>query len=752
MKMKTKIENESKKKKKKKNYEIRYSGAKERLKIYNIEHKRQKYDSLFSRPRLISFYVVWAFIFVVSVLYAIFRCGHSYNRLIITVRDVFVSFGYYLTWFFPLDITPTVNDMPTGGVGSILPDTFEAFGERCASLWTNIWNGENFLNYISSGATHVETISKVIVIILPLILMFRLIVDMIVSSRNVDWNIKTRAYKWYEKVLDAVYYPSKRYVQDFIVFTEGHYFKEYLLVLWMCNLNLMSIIVGFIAWYIYFAKAFTFLNVYIQIYKLTVDIAIFFKTSFFALTVAVFVYLYIRWRDKVAMSILDRQEAKLNKIVADLPVAVYITGAPGTKKTSSAVNIALTKTIQYRNEALDRLFKYYMYFPDFPWVRFEKQIQLYMSQHKIYNIASIEAVYNFKLSDFTSGNNTYRYDVIKYRTVYNDGINDIGIWEALTTYAKLYFIYVIETSLLVANFSIREDYVIDNCGNFIIYDNNLYTHPVSDKTSHFAHILNYDTLRVGKMLSGNEKIRNSFEFGVLVCTEFGKERGSHLDNLVVKKSADECNVKNDLLNYKFKFSRHGGVVDNYVFVIWFLDEQKVTSLDPDIRDCCDIIRLQKTSRQKLAIPFFYIECLAYDLLRFIFKSLWLKYRHSHGNRTLQAYLVKHPVIKIILSIERQLNKYGYVTISYMRSNSGNEENKKEESMPLVALKVYKKRYATDTHKRFFRKRALDSELGFNDIPCYDSIVATEQELNMQNSFMITTMNSLGQQNESSEDE
>ncbi len=755
--MKTKNVNKTKtkrsaktKKKTKKQYEIRYSGAKERLKIYNKEKKRQKIDDTFSKARLISFRVIWAFLFIITIIYAIFKCTHSYTRLVSATWDVCTSLAYYLTWFIPFSVHPTVSDMPEGSIDSILPDSFEGFGERLARLWENLWNADNFLNYLSQGSTYAETFSKVLVLVLPLILMFRLIVDMIVNSRNVEWNIKTNSYKVYERILDKVYYPTKRYIIDFIDYTAGHYYKELFITLWCCNLNIATVIVAFIAWYIYFARAFTFLDLYVQVYKFSIDLAIFFKSSFTALTIFLGLYWFNTWREKTAMRGLDRQEEKLGKIVQDLPIAIYVTGAPGTQKTSSLVNIALTKTIQFRNAALERLFKYFTYFPDFPWLRFENQIQLYMAQHKVYNLASIEAVYDFKKSDFLSGNNTYGYDVRKYRTVYNDGINDIGIWDALTTYAKLYFIYIIQSSLLVSNFSIREDYIVDNCGNFILYDNNLYTHPVDEKNSHFAHILNYDTLRVGKILSGNEKIRNSFEFGVLCCTEFGKERGSHLENLVVKKNDDNCNVKNDLLNYKFKFSRHGSVVDNYVFCIWFLDEQKVTSLDPDIRDCCDVIRLNKTSKPIITIPFYYIECALYDILRFIFKSLWEKYRHSHGNRTLQAYLVKHPIIFILLYIERRLNKYSFRRITFTRWNVSTEDEKKEETMPLVPLKVYKKRYATDTHKRFFRKRSLDSELGLMDIPCYNDVTATEEELSMQNSFMITTMENLSKSNNDNE--
>ena len=728
----------------------RYKGAKLRLKKYNESKKRQRIDNTFSKPKRISFRIIWVVLFILSIFYAAFRCNLSYSRLFASICDLGISFAYYLTWFFSYEITPTVNDLPNVEIVSFLPYNFEALGEKLSNLWSNIWNSENFKNYIIEGSDGVETFCKVCIIVLPLLLVFRLWIDSIINARNVDWNIKTKAYKVYEKILDKTYYPAKKYVLDFVDFSKGHYYYELFLGLWCCNLNVVTIIVGFVAWYIYFARAFTFLNVYIQFVKLGIDIAIFFKVSFLALSIFIIYKIINRIRRNVADNKLNSLEAKLDKTVSDFPIAIYITGAPGTKKTSTVVNIALTKTIQYRNAALERLFKWFTYFPDFPWLRLEKQICMYIKQHKVYNIASIEKMYHTTEFKFTSYKRNFGYDMTKYKTVYNDGVNDIGIWEAVETYAKLYFVYIIESSLLVSNFSIREDYIVDNCGNFILYDNDVYSHPVTDKDSHFAHILNYDTLRVGRLLSDNEKIRNSFEFGILCGTEFGKERGSHLENLVVRKNDETCNVKNDLLAYKMKFSRHGGIIDNFVFVTWFLDEQRVTSLDPDIRDCCDVIRLTKTSKTRLAYPFYYFESAIYDLLKAMFKPLWARYRHSHGNRTLLAYLVKHPIIMLMLYMERRMNKYAWVNVSYMRWNCGSEDDKKEEAMPLVALKVYKKRYATDTHKTFFRKRALNSGLGLMDIPCYDSIVATESELSMQNSFMITTMENLSKQNEDEE--
>ena len=139
------MKSEIKKKDKKKKYKVeRYKGAKLKLKEYNQSKKRQKIDKSFSKPKLISFIVLWVILYAISVLYAVFRCKLSYIRLWDSIKDLGISFVFYLTWFYPFNVTPSVNDIPNTSVNSILPDTFEAFGEKLSGLWSNIWNFDNF--------------------------------------------------------------------------------------------------------------------------------------------------------------------------------------------------------------------------------------------------------------------------------------------------------------------------------------------------------------------------------------------------------------------------------------------------------------------------------------------------------------------------------------------------------------------------------------------------------------------------------
>lgn len=60
----------------------------------------------------------------------------------------------------------------------------------------------------------------------------------------------------------------------------------------------------------------------------------------------------------------------------------------------------------------------------------------------------------------------YGYDVERYGVYFDSALKNEYLFDVLETYAKLYFIYVIESSLLVSNYSIREEDILYDQGNF----------------------------------------------------------------------------------------------------------------------------------------------------------------------------------------------------------------------------------------------------------------------------------------------
>ena len=273
---------------------------------------------------------------------------------------------------------------------------------------------------------------------------------------------------------------------------KGHYFRDLLKIVWFCNLNFTTVIVAFLAWYFYIAKSFDFFSVYIQFVKLSIDLLIFLDCSFGLLTFALLLFVFNIIRKNIARSTLDKHQAHNTEFVETLPAAVLICGYMGLGKTKFMTSLGLKFSYVFRNRALKGMFKYVMYFPDFPWDKLDKIILTQMKRHNIFNIASCEYYFEKERGYFERNpvkQHIYGYDIEHYPIYHTIGNKDIYIWDAITTYAELYTIYFMTCSLLVANYSVREDFLIENCGNFISYHYDFLSTPVSDETSHFSHIL-----------------------------------------------------------------------------------------------------------------------------------------------------------------------------------------------------------------------------------------------------------------------
>ena len=57
---------------------------------------------------------------------------------------------------------------------------------------------------------------------------------------------------------------------------------------------------------------------------------------------------------------------------------------------------------------------------------------------------------------------------------HNDGLTVKSIWDTLSSYAQLYFIYIMQSSLLVSNYAIRQDDILSDLKNFPLWDNDFF--------------------------------------------------------------------------------------------------------------------------------------------------------------------------------------------------------------------------------------------------------------------------------------
>ena len=166
-------------------------------------------------------------------------------------------------------------------------------------------------------------------------------------------------------------------------------------------------------------------------------------------------------------------------------------------------------------------------------------------------------------------------------------------------------------------------------------------------------------LRLGNKVIDFNKKKDSFDFGVILVTEIGKERKNKIELAEVKKNTYETNQKNDGFNDSIKMIRHRATVDNFPFVKLIFDEQRPESLSADVRELCDIIRIEEVVENKVAIPFYDLEMSSIESIVDSFKKLYYEYRFNRSDNTFLMFLLKKIVSFLFKYDEKKRNLFGY---------------------------------------------------------------------------------------------
>ena len=550
----------------------------------------------------IAFILLGAFVFRVA-----------YCRTFEALIDLYGSFKYYfcVLFGFPVDGIPSVAERSKVlNWDVILPADFETFKANCIAFFRLFISKENFLSWLNTAGGKAGVWAKIFVILLPCILAVIIAIKRLYAKGNTKHNVDTIPLRVFKKISAVTYQPTKRFICGYIDFLREHnWIWISWLIMWAFHLNIASIVIEFFAYYFFFSVSFWVDTIYTQFVKLAIDLQPLLR--FFPWwSLLIFAYvLFEHWRKQVALNKLRKCEAKNCGFINALPIVSMTCGSMGKRKTTMITDMALSQEVMFRQKAFDILQKADMKFPYFPWICFEKELASCIEYGTVYNLATVKEWVKLKRSRYEKHGNAlwqlYGYDCQRYGLTYNDALKTSGLFDVLETYAQAFFIYALETSLIVANYSIRTDNQILTEDNFPLWALDFFTD--GQRCSRHSHILDFDVLRLGKKILDNNPKAGSFEFGVVAITEIGKERGNNLELKEVKKKNDETNQKNDLFNSWLKMCRHSATVDNFPFIKVFTDEQRPESWGADARDLCDIINIVSAGDTKLALPFYTIE-------------------------------------------------------------------------------------------------------------------------------------------------
>ncbi len=687
---------------------------------------------------------------VIFVLLGVLVFSSSYLRFWETLTEFGQSVAFYFCEIFGIEhgILPSVN-APSQVVGNMikLPDNLDGFKENTQSFFSLFVSGENFVGWWQSFTGTLATLSKVLVLLLPCVVGLWFVIRWLYGRSNRRHNKDTVPLTVFKFVARYTYQPLKRFVRGYLCFLREHgWIWKCWVAVWVFHFNLASILMGFLAYYFYFAVSFDLTTLYPQIYRLFIDVQIPFRYFPYWSLLFVAWYLFQRWRRRIALSRLRRYEARNCGFINELPIVSITCGSMGKKKTTAITDMALSQEVMFRQKALEILQRNDMKFPFFPWIMFEKELQKCMEYGTVYNLATVKTWVGLKRTRFMRHHNTrwqlYGYDAQRYGFSYDDSLSVSTLFDVLETYAQAYFIYIIESSLIVANYSIRSDNVLMDDGNFPMWLSDFFPNTYRRNSRH-AHILDFDVLRLGKKVIENNPNAGSFEFGVVAITEIGKERGNNLELQEKKKKDEEANQKNDLFNAWLKMCRHSATVDNFPFIKVFTDEQRPESWGADARDLCDIVNIASSSKQKLAYPLYTIEDMIaeWGFNRFI--NLYYDFRFRRGNNTLLVHILKSITAWIWKRNVRVYNRYGYNTLKIEKERGTMDGKVESKKYYIMNRKIYARRFSTDCFSDYFNDMARQSRVGLNDYREYFTEKASVDELLAQNSYFINGLYHIG---------
>ena len=679
------------------------------------------------------------------IVCGVFLFPNSLFRLIESVRDFGLSCAYYFCKLFGIEnnITPTVTELSEYITAvAFFPEDWTGVKSAWTAYWRVWLSVDNLNRYLVFLSGVLLNISRCMVIALSLILGVYVYFKMYLKTENNHYDKDSKSLKTVKWISAHFYRPIRAWMASVWGFIkERRYYRRFWLALWLLYFNVYAIFLEFVAYYLYFMSSFEVTTLFRQFYKLFIDLSVAIDFLPIWAWVPLILFFFDYSRKRIAYMRLRHFERRNCGFINARPIVYMVCGTMGTKKTTAITDMALSQEVLFRDKAFEKILENDLKFPFFPWINLENEVKRAMEYHEVYNLATIRKFIQKKAKRWERRpcrEKIFNYDYERYGLTYNDQLKTVDVWEVIETYAQLYFIYIVESSLIISNYSIRTDMVLSDLGNFPLWNGEFFQKDsrLIGSYSRHSHILDFDSLRLGRKVIEENPNADGFEFGIVVITEVGKERGNMLELNEKKKKDENTNQKNDLFNAWLKMVRHSATVDNFPFVKVITDEQRPESWGADARDLCEIVHIQDSGNTNLAMPFFSLAELLYGWLFSKFADLYYRYRYVRSDNTLPMYALKALTAKIQHYYTGIYNRFGYCTLRVTVENGTQKGKAKKNKYYLMSKKIYSKRFSTDCFSDFFTEKALRSKVGIEDLKEYKTEKATFEELQLQHSYFI----------------
>lgn len=709
--------------------------------------------SLFVKLRKLDYrhYILTVITLGLFALY--FAFPNAPGRFIESVRDFGLSMAYYFCEIFeiPHEITPTVAELSAYKATSFLPFTYDEFKVLWSEYWRVFATWENVSGYFSSIGQFLYDFSRILIIVLPFFVLLYVAFIMYLSKQNNDYNVESNPLKAYKSFVAHTFTPVKAWIIGFVQFIKEH--KAYWII-WLVTLllhfNGITIVIEFFAFYFYFVASFNFLDLYLQVVKLLIDLAP--LLTFFPVEIWIIVTIIVLWKLSLnrGYAVLSHRERMNRGFANERGVVNNITGYVGAGKTTLETDMGLSYDVQMLDDSLEIILETDMKFPNFPWINLELELRRACYYHVVFDIWSVRRWVALKYERWQKApcrDKIFDYDYERYGLTYDNNLTLVDVWSAIRDYSSAYFIYTIQSSYIISNYSVRTDRLVSDIGNFPIWNTDFFKRDsrLIDSFSRHSHILDFDMLRLGKKMLEDNPNRNAFGFGVYLVSEIDKERKNAPELQEVKRNTDECNQKNDLFNTCIKMSRHACVVANRVFVHVLGDLQRMGSLNSDLGELGDSIEVYSKGDMFPVLPFWspfwWLDTLGGIILN-KFNDFYLQYRYNRSDNTLLLYLYKNISAKFFSLRDKINNLFGSQVLELHVERGTKDGDIKSHKWFRQSKKIYSGRFATDCMSAIFESRGEVNTVGIEDLAEYADIMAKQDELDKQHSHFQSDVNKI----------
>ena len=688
------------------------------------------------------------------ILWGAFAFPYAFPRFFEACKDFGLSIAYTFCDLFDVAtlIIPSVNDlshMPFT-ITDKVPKDWELFKTSFVAFFEKFGDIEVFKEFLRYLATSTASTLKIFVLItLSLVLIVPVSIPLVkmLKKPNNDYGKETKPLKIFKKISDYTYRPVKSWVKGFFAFlNEYRIYYVIWAIIWAFHFNLATVVMEVLAYYFYFVSTFDIGHLYIQAYKLMLDLSVMFKFVPAPLWILFGLLIINKVRKNRGYDNLLHMELMNRGFINERPIVTLICAKMGLGKTTLLTDMAISVDVMLRDLAYKIILENDLMFPFFPWINLENAVKRAIRNHSIYNLTTARRFVESKKKKFLKrpvSYNLFGYDFRRYGLTYNNALYVKYIWEVLYNYVQAYMLYIMISSFIQSNYSIRTDMLIQDLGNFPLWNSDFFKRDSRyiGVHSRHVHILDFDALRLGKRLI-EENDNDYFEFGVVAITEIGKERQNALELKEVKKGTDETNQKNDMFNAWLKMIRHSATIDNVPFVKVFVDEQRPSSWGSDAKDLSEIIHIESSTEQRLAMPLFFVEEVIHSILKRMFEKYYLKYRYTKGNQTLFNYIFKTIYAKFHAYYVRTYNTFGFKVLGIKIEDGKQDGLFMDRRYFIMNKKIYSKRFSTDCFSGFFEEKAKRSNKGVSDLPEFAGEKATFAEMESMNSYFFNDLTRL----------